>query len=49
MKKKEKLYYTFKEYLGFEENSLQKHEYYNGEILEMSGGSLEHSIIGDNL
>lgn len=44
-----KSFYTFDEYLAFEAASAEKHEYCDGEILEMSGGSLNHGIISNNI
>jgi Uma2 family endonuclease len=41
--------YTVQEYLALEEAATQKHEYDNGEILAMSGGSYQHSQITTNL
>lgn len=41
--------YTVKEYLEREEVSASRHEFYRGEIFAMSGGSLEHGMIGDNI
>ncbi len=38
-----KLGVTFAEYIAFEEKSETKHEYRNGEIVAMAGGSLEHA------
>jgi Uma2 family endonuclease len=37
------------EYLAFERSSPEKHEYADGEIFAMSGGSAEHSAISLNL
>ena len=37
------------EYLEFERNSERKHEYRDGEIVEMVGGTREHSLILGNL
>ena len=37
--------YTITEYLQRERESLEKHEYDNGEILAMAGGSANHSLI----
>jgi Uma2 family endonuclease len=37
------------EYLAFERAAEEKHEYADGEIFAMSGGSLAHSTIGANL
>jgi len=42
-------HYTVAEYLAFEETSMDKHEYDDGEILAMSGGSYRHSRIISNL
>ena len=42
-------YITEKEYLATEREALEKHEYYKGEIFAMSGTSLKHSVIVDNL
>jgi Uma2 family endonuclease len=41
--------YTLEEYLKFEEASPEKHEFHNGEVLAMSGSSLEHAAITANL
>ena len=38
-----------KEYLEFERNALDKHEYYQGEIFLMSGASFKHNLIESNL
>lgn len=37
------------EYLAFERASPEKHEYVNGEIFAMSGGTVEHANIAANL
>ncbi len=42
-------YLTEKEYLAFERNALDKHEYYKGEIFLMSGASYKHNLIESNL
>ena len=42
-------YYTEQEYLQFEREAEEKHEYYKGEIFMMSGASYAHNIIEDNL
>jgi Uma2 family endonuclease len=39
---------TEAEYLAFEESSAGKHEYYNGEIYAMSGGTEAHNLISGN-
>src|SRR5271169_5537346 len=36
------------EYLAFERSSETKHEYADGEIFAMSGGTRAHSLIGGN-
>lgn len=43
--KTEKPYYTPKEYLANEKTSEYRSEYYNGEIIPMSGGTTNHNII----
>ncbi len=41
---------TEEEYFAFEETSLEKHEYYNGEIFAMAGASIAHNqIVGNTL
>ncbi len=42
-------YYTASEYLAFERTSETKHEFYKGEIFDMSGASLGHNHIQINL
>ncbi|HEY2727680.1 MAG TPA: Uma2 family endonuclease [Parafilimonas sp.] len=42
-------YISEKEYLDFERNALDKHEYYKGEIFAMSGASFKHNLIEANL
>lgn len=44
-----KKYYTPEEYLALEEQAAYKSEYFAGEILQMSGGSLNHSLIITNM
>jgi len=41
--------YTIEEYLAFEKNSEDKHEYFKGEIFAMSGPKVSHNIIAGNL
>ncbi len=41
--------YSVGEYLQREENSLDKHEYRNGEVLLMAGGTGDHSLIVMNV
>lgn len=40
---------TPEEYLAFEEQSSEKHEYYGGRIVALAGGNQAHSIICSNL
>ncbi len=40
---------SFEEYLALEESSEVKHEYFDGEIFAMAGGTAEHSLIATNL
>jgi len=42
-------YFTPAEYLLAERNSEEKHEYYDGQVLAMSGASLRHNRIEVNL
>jgi hypothetical protein len=42
-------YISQEEYLAFERNALDKHEYYRGEIFAMSGASFKHNLIESNL
>jgi Uma2 family endonuclease len=44
-----KLSCTFAEYIVIDEASTTKHEYVNGEVLAMSGGTLEHSQLAANV
>ncbi len=44
----EKRYISVEEYLEAEVNSLEKHEYYKGEIFAMAGASIEHNRIVSN-
>src|SRR4051794_4528568 len=43
-----KNYLSEEEYLRLEENSVEKHEYYRGEIFLMAGGSERHNLIASN-
>jgi Uma2 family endonuclease len=45
---REKKVYTPEEYLEFEVNSEERHEYINGEIVPMSGGTPNHNKITGN-
>ena len=40
---------TATEYLDFERNSLEKHEFYKGEIYAMAGAKEKHNLIVSNL
>jgi Uma2 family endonuclease len=44
-----KKFYTIQEYLQIERGSLEKHEYYKGEIFAMSGASPRHNVIAVNI
>ncbi|HYE21829.1 MAG TPA: Uma2 family endonuclease [Tepidisphaeraceae bacterium] len=44
-----KRFYTVQEYLHLEATSDTKHEYRDGEIIDMSGGTLEHSLVIANV
>jgi Uma2 family endonuclease len=39
---------TAEEYLAFERASDRKHQFFDGQIFDMSGGSREHSLIASN-
>jgi len=41
--------YSVAEYLNMECAADERHEFHDGEILAMSGGSLEHSLITANM
>ncbi len=40
---------TLEEYLEFDYNAEGRYEYFDGEIIEMSGGSPEHSLLGNRI
>ncbi|NEP59784.1 MAG: Uma2 family endonuclease [Symploca sp. SIO2G7] len=42
-------HYTLEEYRSLEETAQERHEYHNGEVLAMTGGTLEHSAISGNI
>lgn len=44
-----KKYFTVEEYLAFEREAFEKHEYIDGEIVAMAGASREHNLIGLNI
>ena len=44
-----KLSYTFAEYIAIDDASATKHEYVNGEIFAMSGGTVKHGQIAANV
>lgn len=41
--------YSIEEYLKMEQLADDKHEYYQGEIFTMSGATIQHNIIVNNL
>lgn len=43
-----KTYHTVEEYLAFEREASEKHQYIDGEIVAMAGASREHNLIGLN-
>jgi len=45
LEKTEKTYYTSEEYLILEEQSEEKHEYRDGEIITMTGGTNNHNTL----
>ena len=49
MQAQEQRYYTPEEYLELEINSEERHEYINGEIVLMTGGTPDHNTIALNL
>ncbi len=44
-----KQYITEQVYLAFERSSTRKHEYFDGEIVAMSGGTVAHNLISGNM
>ncbi|HEY9692152.1 MAG TPA: Uma2 family endonuclease [Oculatellaceae cyanobacterium] len=48
MQAQEKRYYSPEEYLELEVNSEERHEYINGEIIVMTGGTPNHNKIAGN-
>jgi Uma2 family endonuclease len=47
--KKRAKVYTFAQYLAYEERSLEKNEFYNGQIIPMSGSKFNHNLIATNV
>jgi Uma2 family endonuclease len=47
--KSEKIYYTPEEYLELENQSEIKHEYLDGEIIEMTGGTTNHNKLAGKI
>lgn len=45
----QKKYYSIREYLEMENEAIEKHEYYKGEIFAMSGAGNRHNIISVNI
>lgn len=41
--------YTLADYRSLEESAVERHEYHNGVIIAMTGGTIEHSAISGNL
>ena len=41
--------YSYSEYLAYEQDSGLKHEYYDGEILAMAGGSRRHNALASRI
>ena len=41
--------YTIEEYIALEEKSEIRHEFYNGEIYAMAGGTVNHNLLIDNV
>lgn len=44
-----KKYYSVEEYFELEQNSEERHEYYNGEIFAMAGATLNHNRLVQNV
>ena len=40
---------TLEEYLEFDYNAEGRYEYFDGEVIEMSGGSPEHALLGNRI
>ena len=39
---------TYEEYVEWEQTQLERHEFHDGEVLAMSGGTVEHGLINTN-
>lgn len=44
-----KKYYSVEEYFELEQNSEQRHEFYNGEVFAMAGATLNHNRLVQNI
>ena len=42
------MFLTIPDYLAMEQQSLEKHEYHDGEIYAMAGGTPRHALISNN-
>jgi Uma2 family endonuclease len=40
--------YTIQDYLEMDEKAIEKNEFYNGKIVQMSGGTVNHGLIATN-
>jgi Uma2 family endonuclease len=40
---------SVEEYLAWEREQVEKHEYYGGEVFSQAGGTRRHSLVGSNL
>lgn len=49
LKQRPQNFYTLEEYFALEKNGEKRYEYWEGEIVCMSGGSKEHAIIATNI
>ena len=45
----EKQFFTVEEYMNMEVAANYKHEFHDGEIITMPGGTINHSKIGGNV
>lgn len=44
-----KRFYSFDQYIELEEKSVEKHEFVNGKMIPMAGGTFNHMILGGTL